>query len=339
MSTLSTSMPTLFDVAKRTDPDGKIAAVAMLLSQTNEILEDCVFTEGNLPTGHQESIQTGLPEVYYRSLNEGIPPSKSTTAQITEACSMLEARGEIDVKVAALNDNTSSFRLSENKPFIEAMNQQMAETMFYGNPQTSPKQHLGLATRYSDLSAGNAENILDAGGTGSDNTSIYIVGWGNQTVFCPYPKGTQAGLVHKDLGEQTVHKADGTRLQALEDLYCWDSGLCVKDWRYAVRICNIDVSDLAATTGTQAPTASTNIVALMEQAIDLFPELNSVRAVAYTNRAVRSGLRSLARQMSADVLSIESGFNQFGRPHSTMKFQELALRKCDKILKTESRVT
>ena len=260
MATLSTSNLTLADWAKRSDPDGRVPIVAELLSQSNEILDDCVFKEGNLPTGERVVIRTGLPEVYWRALNQGIPSSKSTTAQIDEACGILEARSEVDKDLAMLNGNTAQFRLSEDTAFLEAMNQTQAETMFYGNPGTDPKKFLGLAPRYGDLSADNAVNILDAGGTGSDNASVYLVVWGDQTVYCPFPKGSKAGLTHEDLGEQTVYNSDGTRLQAFATRYQWKNGLVVKDWRYVVRICNIDISDLMGVTGTQATSASTALV-------------------------------------------------------------------------------
>lgn len=207
---LSNTNLTLADWAKRIDPEGRIPVVAELLSQSNEILEDAVFKEGNLPTGERVVIRTGLPTVYWRALNQGIPSSKSTTAQVDEACGILEARSEVDKDLAMLNGNTAQFRLSEDSAFLEAMNQTQAETLFYGNPATDPKQFLGLAARYSDKSSGgNKQNILDAGGSGSDNTSVYLVIWGDQTVYCPFPKGSKAGLIHEDLGEQYSPHARG----------------------------------------------------------------------------------------------------------------------------------
>ena len=250
MATLATSNLTLADWAKRSDPDGRIPIIAELLSQSNEVLEDCVFKEGNLPTGERVVIRTGLPAVYWRALNQGIPNSKSTTAQVDEAAGILEARSEVDKDLAMLNGNTAQFRLSEDSAFLEAMNQTQATTLFYGNPGTDPKQYLGMAPRYSSLSAANAQNILSAGGSGSDNTSVFLVVWGDNTVYCHFPKGSKAGLIHEDLGEQTVYNSDGTRLQAYATRYQWKNGLVVKDWRYVVRICNIDVSDLIGQTGT-----------------------------------------------------------------------------------------
>lgn len=338
MATLSTSNLTLADWAKRSDPDGRVPIIAELLSQSNEILDDCVFKEGNLPTGERVVIRTGLPEVYWRALNQGIPSSKSTTAQIDEACGILEARSEVDKDLAMLNGNTAQFRLSEDTAFLEAMNQTQASTMFYGNPGTDPKKFLGLAPRYSDLSGGNAQNIIDAGGTGSDNTSIFLVVWGDNTVYCPFPKGSKAGLTHEDLGEQTVYNSDGTRLQAFATRYQWKNGLVVKDWRYVVRIPNIDISDLNTQANTQAAAASTALVKLMAKALYRIPNMAMGRAAFYMNRTVHSGLSIAALDKTQSVLAINEGLTQFGSAQSYLSFLGVPLRRVDSLVNTEARV-
>jgi len=338
MAVLATGALTLADWAKRLDPNGQVPKVAELLSQTNEILEDAVFIEGNLPTGHRLTIRTGLPIVYYRAINQGVPTSKSVTAQVDEACGILEARSHIDVELANLNGNTAQFRLSEDQAFIEAMNQTMAGAMFYGNPGTDPRQFLGLQTRYSSLSAGNGQNILDAGGTGSNNCSIYLVVWGENTVFCPFPKGSKAGLMHQDLGEESVPDANGNFFQAMRALYQWKNGVAVKDWRYVVRIANINVTDLTGQSGTQAATAATQIINLMSRALDRPPALAMGRAAFYANRTVYSMLRVAALNKSNAALSIEKALTQFGTPYSLTNFLGVPLRKVDQLLNTETRV-
>lgn len=339
MATIGNGQLTLADWAKRQDPNGRAPAVAELLSQTNEILEDAVFKEGNLPTGHRVVIRTGLPTVYWRMINAGVPTSKSTTAQVDEACGILEARSHIDVELAALNGNTSEFRLSEDTPFLESMNQTMASTLFYGNPSVDPKTFTGLATRYSAISgAANAQNILDAGGTSTDNTSVYLVVWGNETVFCPFPKGSSAGLKHQDLGEESVADASGNFYQALRTLYTWKNGLVVKDWRYVVRICNIDISDLVALTGTQASTATTELIKMMARAIDRIPNMGMGRAAFYGNRTITSLLRIQALQKSTSALGIADAINQFGQAGKQLNFLGIPVRKSDQLLNTEARV-
>lgn len=333
MATLASGQLTLADWAKRLDPNGQVPAVAELLSQSNEILEDCVFQEGNLPTGHRVVIRTGLPTVYWRSINQGVPVSKATTAQVDEACGILEARSHIDVELAKLNGNTASFRLSEDTAFLESMNQTQAQTLIYGNPSSDPRQYLGLASRYGTISgAGNAQNIIDAGGTSTNNTSIYLVVWGPQTVFCPFPKGSQAGLMHKDLGEESVPDSSNNFYQALRTLYQWKNGLVVKDWRYVVRICNINTSNLTS------ETAAADLVKLMSRAIDRIPNLSMGRPAFYMNRTVFSMLRVQALNKSQNAISIDDAMTQFGTPAKWATFMGIPLRKVDQILNTEARV-
>ena len=339
MATLSTGALTLADWAKRQDPEGRVPVVAELLSQSNEVLEDAVFMEGNLPTGHRVVIRTGLPTVYWRAINQGIPTSKSTTAQVDEACGMLEAYSEVDKDLAELNGNTSQFRLSEDTAFLESMNQTQTTTMFYGNPNTDPKQYLGLAARYSSLSGGNAQNIISAGGASTDNTSVYLVVWGENTVFCPFPKGSKAGLVHEDLGLNTVWDSTGARYQAYRTHYQWKNGLVVKDWRYVVRICNIDVSDLIGQTGTQAASASTALIKLMARALYRIPNMAMGRAAFYMNRTVHSGLALAAMDKSQYVLKVEDGLTQFGQPSNWISFLGVPLRRVDALLNNESVVS
>ena len=337
--TNSNSNLTLADWAKRTDPDGRVALVAELLSQSNEILEDCVYKEGNLPTGDRVVIRTGLPTAYWRSLNQGIPNSKSSTAQVDEACGMLEARSEVDKDLAMLNGNTAQFRLSEDTAFLEAMNQTQAQTIFYGNPATDPKQFLGLATRYSSTTAGNGTNIIPGGASsGSLNTSVYLVVWGDNTVYCPFPKGSKAGLLHEDLGEQTVY--DGVnRMQAYATRYQWKSGLVVKDWRYVVRIPNILVADLIGGTGTQAATNAFQLTKLMMRAMYKIPNLDMGRAAFYMNRTVHSGLAVQSLDRSQAALAVQPALSQFGTARNYLSFQGIPIRRVDCLLNTEAVVS
>lgn len=331
---LSNSAKTLADWAKMQDPDGKVAVVANLLSQTNEILEDAVFMEGNLPVGHRVTVATGLPAVYWRSYNKGVPPSKATTAQIDEAIGMLEAYAVVDKDLALLNGNTAAFRLQEDALFLEAMNQTQAQTMFYGNPANDPRQFMGLRPRFNNTAAGNGVNILDAGGTGSNNnTSIWLVVWGENTVFCPFPKGSQAGLIHEDQGEVTTYDDNQNRYQAYQTHYQWKNGLCVKDWRYVVRIANINV------TPASNPPIAADLLGFMSRALDRIPNLNAGKACFYMNRTVFSMLRLQALNKSNAVLAIEPALSQFGMPQRWTNFMGVPLRKVDAILNTESQVT
>lgn len=328
MATLSTKALTLADHAKRIDPDGKIPMIVEMLSQTNEILDDMLFMEGNLPTGHQTTVRTGLPQTFWRLLNQGIQPSKSTTAQVTEACGILEAWSEVDEEVAELNGNVNAFRISEAQAFLEAMSQEKAETLFYGNSSVNPEEFNGFAVRYSDLSAANAQNIIDAQGTGSDNSSIYLVVWGEKTCHGIFPKGSKAGLIHNDLGKQTIENADGSLYLGYRDQFKFKCGLALKDWRYVVRICNIDISELVAGTGA-------DIVNLMIKAIHRVHKLTAGKACFYMNRSIIQYLDIQRKDTAVQGTGISykevDGVNY-------MSFRGIPIKQTDALLETEARV-
>ncbi len=339
MPTLATNNLTLADWAKRQDPNSQPARIIELLSQSNEMIEDQVWVEGNLPTGHRTTVRSGLPDVAWRKLNYGVQPSKSTTVQVDDTCGMLEAWSVVDKDLAELNGDVGAFRMSEASAFLEGMNQQFAQTFIYGNGGTVPEAFTGLATRYSTIAgAANGQNILDAGGT-SGNTSVWLVGWGDNTVHGIYPKGTTAGLTHTDRGLEVVTDASGGKYLGYHDRFQWKCGLALRDWRYAVRVANINVADLTALTGTQAATAATELVKMMSRAIDRIPNFGGIRPVFYANRTVRSLLRIQAMQKSQSALSIQNGLSQFGMPMSTMAFQGIPIRLSDAILNTETKIT
>lgn len=333
-ATLGTNIHTLTDVVKRTNPDGSIAAIVEVLGMTNEILEDMLFKEGNLPTGERTTVRTGLPTVAWRLLNQGVQPSKSRTAQIDEACGMLEAWCEIDEAVAELNGNTSEYRFSEATAFIEAMNQEMAQTLFYGSA-ASPEEFVGLSPRYSSLAAANGQNIISAGGAGADNTSIWLCTWG-LPLHGIYPKGSSAGLSHKDWGLQvaeTTSGLGGSRLAVWRDQWKWDCGIALRDWRYTVRIANIDISVLVAdTAGT-----TTKLVELMLRAINRIPNRGVGKMAFYANRTITSMLMIQAYNKSAPgVLSIENAISQFGHDIHTLRFMGIPVRTSDSLIEAEA---
>lgn len=311
------------------NPNGKIDKIVELLSRTNEVLEDMVYVEGNLPTGHLSTIRTGLPEVAWRLLNYGVPNGKAQTAQVTDTCGMLEAYSEVDKRVASLNGNTAEFRLSQDKAFIEAMNQEMAKTLFYGDTRVNPERFLGLAPRFSDaLNAGNKEQLVNGGGSGSDNTSVWLVVWSPETVFGIYPKGTTAGINHQNLGEVTLTDAAGNKFQGYRGHYEWHTGLVVADWRYVVRICNIDVSNLISGSG------AADLVSLMVEASEIVPSLKMGRAAWYCNRTVRTALRKQILAKSNVNLTWDSVAGK-----RILAFDEIPIRRCDAILNTEAAIS
>ena len=210
MATLGTENPTLADLAKVTDPDGSIADVIEILTQTNEILEDMTWLEGNLTTGHRTSMRSGLPSPTFRKMYGFVQPTKSRAVQVTDNCGMMEDYSQVDKALVDMAGNPAAFRLQEDRPHIEGMNQTLATKLFYGDESTAPEEFTGFVPRFNSLSAENGDNIINGGGSGSDNGSIWLVCWSPNTCHGIIPKGSKAGIQQRDLGEVTVQDAAGS---------------------------------------------------------------------------------------------------------------------------------
>lgn len=332
MAALTATHPTLLDLKNRMDPKGNIAKIVEILNLTNEILDDAVFLEANELTGHQSVIRTGLPAPTWRKLYGGVQPTKSTTAKVVDSIGMLEAYSEVDVALAKLNSNAAAFRQSEDMAHLEGMNQEFASTLIYGNESTEPEAFTGFAPRFNSLSAANGDNIIAGGGaSGNDQTSIWLVGWGPQSVHCIYPKGLESsgGISMEDKGQVTVENIDGSggRAEVYRTHYKANWGLVVRDWRYVVRIPNIDISELTkdAATGSDLPD-------LMAQALELLPSLGNVRPVFYCNRKIKSFLR---RQMKFGVKNSTLSMDQMAGKH-VLSLDGVPVRRVDAITNAES---
>jgi len=339
MGALTSDKLSLLDVARRLDPDGKAAMIAEVLTHYNEILDDIPFMEGNLPTGHKTTIRGSLPVPAWRLLNQGVTRTKSTTKQITETCGMLEAYSEVDKDLAEMATDVSAFRYGEDKAFIEAMGQTMASTLFYGDTSVYPDRFVGFGPRYYSLATTVTTygQIIDCDGTGSDNTSIWLVGWNSDTCHGIYPKGSKAGLVQEDLGLQTVYDSSVNPFQAYRSHFQWKAGLCVRDYRYVVRLANIDISDLE--TAGDASDTSANLVKYMSKALDLIPPIGSSKLVFYMNNRVKSMLRVKFLSRSNTWVTLDNLQGPGGITRPTLNFMGYPIRRVDELTVAEARIT
>ena len=339
MATLASSALTLSEWATRLDPGGKPAAVIELLGQTNEMLTDMLWMQCNDGAGHKTTVRVGLPSATWRLLNYGVQKSKSLTAQVRDATGMLESYSDIDKAIADLNGNTAEFRMGEDMAFIEAMNQAQQQTIVYGSTAQTPERFTGLGPRFSSLTASSGGNIVDAGGTGSTNTSIWLVGWGQNTVHGLFPNGSKAGLQVRDLGEVPVYDANNNVFQGYRTHFKWDCGLTVRDWRFVVRIANVNVTSGAVTTSNLIDTlvAAVNKLPFVSAAGNSPPpggtRPGQVNTAFYCNRTVRTALDVQAMAKTNNFLTLET---RDSKPY--VAFRGVPIRICDQILNNEARV-
>lgn len=348
MATLGTQLHTLADLTARLDPDGKIATIGEWLSQTNEVLEDMMWMEGNLPTGERTTVRVGLPTVTARGINQGVAPSKSRVAQIDEGAAMFEGQSDIDRQAAMMSGSPDMYRLTEATAFYEALNQAQARTLFYGNAAFSPAEYTGFAAR-SPYSTVSSHQVIDAGGTGADNASIWLVVWDSMGAKGIYPKGSKAGITHINVTQGTgvgddgyeighyVTDPEGRRFLAVSDNFTWKCGLSIKDPRRVVRIANIDKSLLTPDHSTGA-----ELEMLMVEALERIEGLGSVsyemgssaRAAFYMPRTIRSNFR---KQMVNNANNSNFSYETIGGKR-VLTFGEVPVRRVDALKADEAPV-
>jgi len=290
MATVGTRNLTLADVSRRTDPDGKIAPIVEVLDEMNEIVGDMVMKECNDGTKHKTTVRTGIPSGTWRKLYGGVQSTKSSTAQIVDSCGMLEALPKIDADLVDKSGDPQGTLMSENMPHIEGLTQDVVSTMFYGDTSAHPERFEGLSNRYPNYTRATPDkdktdyNVLNAGGSGSDNTSIWLVTWGDNALHALYPKGSKAGLQQMNLGKKLTTADDSSGdFMAYVTHYKWDIGLTLRDWRTCGRICNIDVSNL------ESESSAADLVKLM---IKLSERVKGPgKRVWYMHERVRTMLR------------------------------------------------
>ena len=310
--------------------DSDAGPILELMNQTNDILNDITYMESNMTEGHKTRIRTGLPPVYWRRLFRGTPPSKSKYSVVTEQCGMLEARMELDVaEIELYGDRAKEFRTSESTAFTESMRQKVANTLFYGNHDAKPDEFNGFAMRYPSLSS---PNVVDGTGSSGNMTSLWLISWGGNSVHGIYPKGSQGGLNHKNLGEYMTVDEDGNKFQVVGELYNWKTGLAVRDWRAVVRIANLPVANLTKRKGEEG---YLDLQAITIRAKNMMPEHLRNKAIWYANQDVLTGLEL----QSTDAGNVHLEYGQYFGSSGVPVLHGRPIRQCDAILSTESKLS
>lgn len=330
MATLNQNgLPTLLDLAKRLDPDGKYAQIAETLSTDCPLINDIPWKQANGADGHLVTQRNALPGLSWRKYNQGVVPTKSGTSQFTETMGMLDGISNVDVKLAKRNGDAAAFRASEDKAFIMAYRRVLENAFFYSSTKTTPEQIMGLSPRMDTLAATHpfASQIISFGAAGSnDQASIWLVGWGEGKVYGIYPPNSMAGLEMKDMGEELVSEGSGY-FRAYRSAFSWQCGLVVEDARYLVRLCNID-DDVVTSTGSA-------LIDAMARMCEQIQSTDDCKPVFYMNRAMRSLLRRQSIDSTKNsTLTYE---NVGGKP--VLSFSGIPIHRTDALINTEAPVT
>ena len=339
MATIGNSYIGIIDMLKGAGgTDAQIGEVVEALRTLNPLMEDAVTAEANMGTFHRHTIRTGLPDVAWGRLYQGIPQSKSTTQQVDDTTGFVEGLSTVDTRLLEISPNPAAVRMSEGRAFLESMAQEVQRGFFYHDTATAPEKFKGLSARYAKLGGGGAGNqIVDAGGVGSDNTSIWFVTWGDPYTTLIHPKGTKAGIVREDKGEQRVTDSTGV-YYVKEELFRQHVGTAVRDWRYNSAVRNIDYSDVVAGTVDLYKFMRKAYYKLQGRRSAKMP--NDVaaqgRTVIYMNRDMLEALDALGTNSSNPALKLDRMELQ-GQEVTT--YRGLPIRETDALINAEARVT
>lgn len=349
MPALPTNVDTLLNWTKGRDPDLKAADIIEILNQANEIVPRMLWEEGNAPLGNRTTVRVTLPTVSSRQIGTGVPFSSFRTAQFDDAMSILDVFNEVDIVQARLWGDTGGYRLRAMLPYFEAMTQKFTQLMFYGNSTQTPADFYGLTARYATVNpanAANAQNVIDGGGTGSVNTSIWFLTLADKALTGLFPKGSPAGLYHKDWGEQITQVTAGygaTVLPVYRDQYQWTAGIALKDWRWCVRIANVDTTNLAAENN------AADLLKLFIKAMYRMPSIakpasttgNPMSTIAIPGQQVICCNRTVREMLHIQALNKVNNQLYFDDIDGVklLTFMGIPIINVDQLINTEARVT
>jgi hypothetical protein len=337
MAVIGNSYLNLIDLYKRTGTNREMVPIIEALNVLNPLGEDAIYVEANQGTKHLTTIRTGLPSVTWGKIYQGIPQSKSTTQQVEDTTGFVEGLSTVDERLLEIAKNPAAVRMSEAQPFLEAIAQDVQTNFFYSNTTTTPEKFKGLQARYNTLS--NSQ-VVNGGGSGSDNTSIYFVTWGEMQTHLIYPEGTAAGVSRQDMGRQRVLDEDNNPYYAKEEMFRQHVGVTVRDHRFNARVCNIDVSDAIA--------GSVDVYAKMTSAYYKLQNrrnaqvrnggmVNLGRQVIYMNRTILEVLDNLATNNGSTDNFVRLRTTEVeGREIKT--WRGIPIRETDALLNTETAV-
>lgn len=341
MATLTQSTLSLVDMYKNVDGKGRLIDVIETMNNTSQyVMDDWVWMQCNSGTKHTRSIRTGLPSVSWGMLYSGIAQSKATKQTVDDTTGFVEALSSVDQRQLKLYaGNEMAIRAAEGRSFIEAMSQELVTAMFYHNSDTDPKKPRGLGARFGVKATSGAGNqIVDAGGSGSDNTSIWFVEWGYDGLSVIYPEGTVGGIQRENKGQQRVTDASGNAYYVEEEEFRAYAGFSLGDWQRVARIANVDVSDMRA--------GSVDLYTFMRKAYyklksrrtsKVADQTNPGRVAIYCNRDVLEALDGLATNdgSSDNFTRLRVGEIE-GK--EVMTYRGIPIRETDSLLNTEARV-
>lgn len=241
----------LVSMLKLVDPQNRFIDFAEVLTEENPLLMDIPFLTANGVTTHSDARETSLPTPQVVGVGEGHDASVVEWDNFTETISRFVDRVDIPKSVFDLQPDKAAYRRKIENRHAEGFGQGVCNHMIYGSSAADPKKFDGLGVRYSVPDNTNPANpssasadfgVFDAGGTGSDTCSIWLLQPSPDKLFAiTPPNDPNYGLQMDDMGDKIyINDANSKQMRVLRTELEWKLGWCVRDLRACARIRNIE---------------------------------------------------------------------------------------------------
>ena len=287
-----------------------------------------------------------LPVASTRLWNQGIQPTSAKNVPLNDPIMLYEDYSEVDKDLWEIQNHPNAWRADQDMNHLQGLFQLMESTLYYGSLATNAGQFNGLATRFNNLeSYPNGDqswvpNVWNGGNAVTNgNTSLWLIEFGDDTVYGIYPPNTPAGMSMRDLGEVTKETSASTGAgpslnylyQVLRTMLRWYMGIQISDERAVQRIANINPTALSSNDFDEN---------ILIQAKNWLPRAGEGSGtVIFVNRALKTqiDIRAVSQKLNAYTYFNANETDVFGR--SVTKFQNIPIYVAEKILSTEAVVS
>ncbi len=334
---------TLAELVRREDPDGTMADIVDVLSETNAIVMDATWIMCNDGSSHQHTRTVTEPTGAERMFGQGVVREAGVTEVVNEPTTLLAGFSEPDADMMRqAPEGPELARAKEDAFFINGLTKTHVSRIFDGNRATNPLQINGINNR-SDYNALSSEFTFDnAGGNASataNKTSIYFIQYGPKRVNMIFPRNMPnsvnggSPIKMRDFGEQLVldplNSNNNAKYPAFQSWFQVAFGIDIADPRMIKRIVNISTSNIDGVDDFSFDE---------EVMIDAFNELEDggAGAVIYCNRTIKSQMMKRANEKGNGFIIAKEGEGPFAGP--VLRFWGIPVREVAQITNTQATV-
>lgn len=227
------SNPTLNDLAA-VSHGSDILPIIDTLSGVNELMESAQWQEAIGNGNHVFSITGALPDATWRTINNGVVPSKGTPVQKSVDLRILTSRSNTDKSLVDKARDPVQFRSNNDLMHVASVAETFAEAFIYGNGVSAIK---GVASYAEEL-----DQVIEINNPIANKESIYVVQWDSNRAYLAYPNNIDIPVEVVDIGLQNVVTdfTTGAQMSAYVTEFTMHSAFVVEDPNVVWQIQGLD---------------------------------------------------------------------------------------------------